>query len=94
MQLRAGVTIDKGEKDGHGAALLEAKYTGMHSRRHFYASWCVNRKSDGGLELPAKVVRGRLGHASIMMTMDVYGHVFPRGDDTEELAAAERSLLG
>jgi integrase len=35
----------------------------------------------------------RLGHSSIMMTMDVYGHLFPRGDDSEELAEAERSLL-
>jgi hypothetical protein len=26
--------------------------------------------------------------------MDVYGHLFPRGDDSAELAAAERSLLG
>jgi hypothetical protein len=24
---------------------------------------------------------GRLGHASIKMTADVYGHLFPRGDD-------------
>jgi integrase len=25
--------------------------------------------------------------------MDVYGHLFPRGDDSAELEAAERSLL-
>jgi hypothetical protein len=25
--------------------------------------------------------------------MDVYGHLFPRADDTEELDAAERALL-
>ena len=49
--------------------------------------------SDGGLELPAKVVQERLGHSSIMITMDVYGHLFPRGDDFAELEAAERSLL-
>jgi integrase len=48
---------------------------------------------DGGLELPGKVVQERLGHSSIMMTMDVYGHLFPRGDDSQELAEAERSLL-
>ena len=28
-----------------------------------------------------------------MMTMDVYADLFPRGDDSAELAAAERSLL-
>jgi hypothetical protein len=29
-----------------------------------------------------------------MMTMDVYGHLFPSGDDAAELAEAERSILG
>src|SRR6516165_10419878 len=40
-----------------------AKYSGLHALRHFYASWCINRKADGGLELPAKVVQERLGHS-------------------------------
>jgi integrase len=31
--------------------------------------------------------------ATIAMTLDVYGHLFPRHDDSEELAAAERALL-
>jgi len=44
--------------------------------------------------LPLKVVQARLGHASIQMTADVYGHLFPRADDGAELAAAERALLG
>jgi integrase len=70
-----------------------AKYTGLHSLRHFYASWCINRRVDGGLELPLKVVQARLGHASIQMTADRYGHLFPRGDDGAELAAAERAFL-
>jgi integrase len=34
-----------------------------------------------------------MGHASIAITTDVYGHLFPRGDDGAELAAAERALL-
>jgi integrase len=72
----------------------EAKYPGLHSLRHFYASWCINRRADGGLELPAKVVQERLGHATIAMTMNVYAHLFPRNDDGDELAAAEKRLLG
>ena len=76
--------------DGNG----KAKYPGLHSLRHFYASWCINRRADGGLELPLKVVQARLGHASIQMTADVYGHLFPRGDDGAELAAAEKVFLG
>jgi integrase len=82
-QLAAGVVDAEGRP----------KYPGIHALRHFFASWCINRKLDGGLELPSKVVQERLGHSSIIMTSDVYGHLFPRGDDSEELAAAERALL-
>jgi integrase len=82
-QIAAGIVM----KDGR------AKYTGLHALRHFYASWCINRKEDGGLELPPKLVQERLGHATIAMTMDTYGHLFPRGDDGAELAAAEKFLL-
>jgi integrase len=71
----------------------KAKYTGLHCLRHFYASWCINRRADGGLELPIKTVQTRLGHASILMTSDRYGHLFPRTDDGKELAEAERALL-
>lgn len=82
--IAAGVTVTKAGKDG--GPIVRAKYTGLHSLRHFYASWCINRKVDGGLELPAKVVQERLGHSGISMTMDVYGHLFPRGDDAAELS--------
>jgi integrase len=70
----------------------KAKYT-LHAFRHFFASWCINRRADGGRELPAKVVQGLLGHGSIVMTLDRYGHLFPRGDDRAELAAASGALL-
>jgi integrase len=83
-QVAAGVVIKGGK----------AKYTGLHSLRHFYASWCINRTEDGGLGLPLKVVQHRLGHSTIQMTADVYGHLFPSGDDGAELAEAERALLG
>jgi integrase len=76
-----------------GKPIRVAKYTGFHALRHFFASWCINRKLDGGLELPAKVVQERLGHSTIVMTLDRYGHLFPRGDDLAELAAAESALL-
>ncbi|MGY4360444.1 integrase [Bradyrhizobium sp. i1.3.1] len=65
------------------------KYSGLHALRHFFASWCINRKVDGGLELPLKVVSERLGHSNIAITADLYGHLFPRSDDSKELAAAE-----
>ena len=69
------------------------KYTGLHALRHFYASWCINRRQVGGLELPPKSVQARLGHASIVMTLDRYGHIFPTKDDGAELAEAERAVF-
>ena len=66
---------------------------GLHALRHFFASWCINRRVDGGLELPLKVVQARMGHSTIAMTADVYGRLFPRGDDSAELATAEKSFL-
>jgi integrase len=84
---RAGVTARVLDENGKG--VLTAKYTGLHSLRHFFASWCVNRRADGGLELPLKTVSERLGHSNIAITADLYSHLFPRGDDTAELAAAE-----
>jgi integrase len=74
-------------------AAAGVKPYGLHALRHFYASWCINRRADGGLELPGKLVQARLGHSSITITMDRYGHLFPRGDDGAELAAAERALF-
>lgn len=84
--IRAGVTVGKGED-------ITAKYPGLHALRHFYASWLINRKEDGGLGLPVKMVQERMGHASIVMTMDTYGHLFPRLDDGTELAQAANILL-
>ncbi len=93
-QIAAGVTVETTQKDEHGKPVVAAKYSGLHALRHFYASWCINRVEDGGLGLPPKMVQERLGHSSITMTMDVYGHLFPSTNDAKALAAAERKLLG
>jgi integrase len=79
-----------GLTDGKG----KLKYTGVHALRHFYASWCINPPENGGLGLPPKVVQSQLGHSSIVMTMDTYGHLFPADKDAQKrLAEAERALL-
>jgi len=80
--------------DSAGEPVRAPKYPGIHALRHFFASWCINRKVDGGRELPAKVVQERLGHSSITMTLDRYGHLFPTGNDRDEGAEAEKALLG
>ena len=82
VQVKAGVVVGG-----------KAKY-GLHSLRHFYASWSINRRADDGMELPAKVVQERLGHSTIAMTLDRYGHLFPRGDDGGALDQAAKLLLG
>jgi integrase len=53
-------------------------FRGWDNLRHFYASWCINRRADGGLELPLKVVQARLGHASIQMTADRFASAHHR----------------
>ena len=98
--IAAGVTIPILDKNGKPQLgedrkpIVKAKYPGLHALRHFYASWCINRKVDGGLELPAKIVQERLGHATISMTLDTYSHLFPQSDAHAEFAAAEKALLG
>jgi len=62
---------------------------GMHALRHFFASWVIERG------FSPKRVQSLLGHSSIQMTFDVYGHLFPSlEDDHAKFAAGERALLG
>jgi len=81
IQQRAGVVDKAGEP----------KY-GLHAFRHFFASWCINPRPHGR-ELAAKVAQALLGHSSITMTLDLYGHLFPRNDDPAELAKSVSTLL-
>jgi integrase len=46
-----------------------------HALRHFYASALIA----GGASV--KVVQSRLGHASAVVTLNVYGHLWPGEDD-------------
>lgn len=92
-QVAARVTARTGELDADGKPVLVAKYSGLHAFRHFYASFCINPKVARGLGLQPKEVQHRLGHSSIQMTLDVYGHLFPRADATD-LDDAEAALLG
>jgi integrase len=99
-QIKIGLTRPKLDGAGRpmlgkdGAPQVTGKYSGMHALRHFYASWCINPTSADGLGLDSKVVQYRLGHSSIQITYDTYGHLFPMRDDSEALAAGERAILG
>jgi integrase len=61
---------------------------GLHALRHFFASWAIERG------FSPKRVQALLGHSSIQMTFDVYGHLFPSlEDDHAKFAAGELSVL-
>ena len=60
--------------DGSG----KAKY-GFHALRHAAASLMIEQK------WPAKKIQVILGHSSIMITFDTYGHLFTRAEDDVEL---------
>lgn len=77
-----------------GRLVMVAKYTGLHALRHFYASWLINPKESGGQGKDIKTVQALMGHSSIVMTANTYGHLFPSTNDQEALAAAEKALLG
>jgi integrase len=92
--IKAGVTIRAKDAQGRptvdqdGKPVLEAKYTGLHALRHFYASWCAS------IGLTMKVVQTRMGHSNIAVTMDTYTHIFPDAeDDSKKLVEAERALM-
>jgi integrase len=61
---------------------------GLHALRHFYASWAIEQG------FSPKRLQTLLGHSSIQMTFDTYGHLFPSlEDDHAKFAAAEAALL-
>jgi integrase len=82
------------DDQGRPIPVMQAKYSGLHALRHFFCSWGAARKEDGGLGLPLKTVQVRMGHSTLAMTADTYGHLFPSQDDAEVLAAGERALMG
>lgn len=98
-QTKAGLTVPATDAEGNprftkkGEPMVRAKYTGLHALRHFYASLCINPRELGGFGMLPKAVQERMGHSSITVTMDTYGHLFPRGDDSKVLDAVEESLV-
>jgi integrase len=67
-------------------ALGSVKY-GLHSLRHFFASWAIEQG------FTPKRLQALLGHSSIQMTFDTYGHLFPSlEDDHFKFAAGELQI--
>jgi integrase len=95
LQIKAGITAPvldgdgKPVRDKKGRPMVEAKYTGLHALRHFFAAWSLTRPDDRGLGLSLKELQERLGHATLAMTADTYGHLLPPHDEKERQRMAE-----
>ena len=89
IQVNAGITDSHStKKTADGMPVLEARY-GMHALRHFFASWAIERG------FSPKRVQALVGHSSIQMTFDTYGHLFPsQEDDAAKFAAGALELAG
>jgi integrase len=60
----------------------------FHTLRHFFASWAIERGF-----IPERL-QALLGHSSMQMTFDRYGHLFPSlEDDHTKFASGELGLV-
>lgn len=57
------------------AGLTPSRRNGLHQLRHYYASTLI----EGGASM--EQVRDYMGHASIVITAEVYGHLFKRSHE-------------
>lgn len=93
VQIAAGITrprIVKGRAvvDEDGAPVLEGRFT-LHCFRHAAASLWIEQK------VAPKKVQAWMGHHSIQVTFDTYGHLFAAlDDDAATMAALEAGLIG
>jgi integrase len=75
--------VKAGLVDEAGAPLFN-----FHTMRHFFASWAIERG------FTPKRLQALLGHSSIQMTFDRYGHLFPSlEDDHAKFASGELGLV-
>ena len=88
LQLKHQIAVDSGEKDEAGNPVLAAKY-GLHALRHAAASLFIAH-----LGWTPKRVQAVMGHASITMTFDRYGHLFEdREGDREAMKKLEAAIV-
>lgn len=87
-QLAAGVTVETDKLDDDGKPLRDAKYS-LHALRHAAAALFIEQG------FPPKKVQALMGHASLQMTYDTYGYLFPsEDDDRSKMAEMEAGLFG
>jgi integrase len=74
--------------------LVGAKYSGLHSLRHAYASWSLTPREKGGAGVNMKVLQHRMGHSDIGTTMNLYTHLLPHDDLKKEMKEVEEAFWG
>lgn len=88
MQIEAGV-LTKTEvigKDGKKLIKAAAKY-GMHAYRHFCASVWIEA------DYSPKRIQTMMGHATITLTFDTYGHLFEARKNVQKSVARTEAIV-
>ena len=87
LQLASGMTVDA-QNAKAGKSSLKAKY-GLHALRHAAASLFIAH-----LGWTPKRVQTVMGHSSIQMTFDLYGHLFEdKEGDREAMKKLEAAIV-
>lgn len=85
LQIAAGICDEVGKTD-EGEPVMKPRY-GLHALRHAAASAWIKQRID------LKRLQTWMGHASIAMTLDVYGHLLSDASGDAELVAAAHAEL-
>jgi integrase len=87
VQIEAGLAIDSGKVDAKSETIWKARY-GLHCLRHAAASAWIKQ----GIDL--KRLQVWIGHATIQLTIDTYGHLITDAQGDAVLAGgAEAAIL-
>ena len=87
LQIKCGLTVDTGKKDAEGKPIMGHRY-GFHMLRHAAASLFIQY-----LRWTPKRLQAVMGHASVSMTFDLYGHLFENLEaDRADMAKIEAAI--
>ncbi|MDR3485258.1 MAG: site-specific integrase [Bradyrhizobium sp.] len=88
LQLENSLSVDTGKLDSDGNPIMAAKY-GFHALRHTAASLFIAH-----LGWTPKRVQAVMGHSSVTMTFDRYGHLFEDHEgDREAMKKLEAAVV-
>jgi integrase len=87
LMRRAGLVIETGDVDSvTGDAPFRPKFT-MYALRHFYASMLIAQG------VRDKALQRKMGHASVQLTYDIYGHLWEDAESERAIAAGVGRFL-